>query len=143
LAIFTYLNLCLHGLLVTIFQLNKGAYLNVPTDDIRCNETSSIPTCDPFHLAVEFLFGGVLACQTVNFSNFECISIVAGGKCIIVEFLLDFDVTEIIWGIFGILDELPNPTNLSVLVRVIALHVHVNLLGGKQIDALVLGPSKE
>jgi hypothetical protein len=79
----------------------------------------------------------------VNFSNLECISIVAGDKCVIVEFLLDLYVGKIIWGIFGILDEFPNPTNLSVFVRVIALQIRVNLLGGKQMDALVLGPSKE
>ncbi len=64
----------------------------------------------------------------MKLTDLKGVTIVTRDKIKLIELLLDFGLFENIRGIFGILDELPNPSDLCVGVRVEIFNVHVELL---------------
>lgn len=64
----------------------------------------------------------------MKLTDFKGVTIVAGDKVKVIELLLDFGLLENVWGVLGILDKLPYPSDLCVGVRVEVLDVHIELL---------------
>ncbi len=111
LFLFLEFNKFLSDIFFVIVDLDSNIpiYCNNFTDQKSSNKACTILSSSFSILVIILLFGWILGDHAVDFANGECIPVVFGDKLSIVERLFNFGFSKIVWCIFGILDELPNP----------------------------------
>lgn len=97
-------------LLVIHFDPNVSFNVDYFTNEKCRNESCTVlSSCFSFFVIL-LHFGRVLGNHTMDLLYRKCVGIMFGNKLSVSQFLFNLRYFKIVWCIFGILDQLPNPS---------------------------------